>query len=202
MSNPASRSTRALCSSGLAPDEVADVGVVDVEHDHLGRPPGLAARLDGPGRGVGPRMNDTGPEASPPWPSCSRDERMVDRLMPRPALEDHALLDIPVEDRRHGVGDRQDEAVVDADVVGEVLAAVGLDVEDGLHTAILDGDDLLLAERRAGLASPGRIQRRHFPDDRNPTLDRNADRSERMLICTSNRSERSGRGSALRRRRE
>ena len=41
-----------------------------------------------------------------------------------------------------------------------------------------------------------------FPADRNPTLDRNADRSERMLICTSNRSERSGRGSALRRRRE
>jgi hypothetical protein len=41
---------------------------------------------------------------------------------------------------------------VNADIVGEVLAAVGLDVEDGLHAAVLDGDDLLLTQRRAGLA--------------------------------------------------
>ena len=38
---------------GLAPDELLDVGVVDVEDDHLGGPAGLAARLDRAGRGVG-----------------------------------------------------------------------------------------------------------------------------------------------------
>src|SRR6266508_7015862 len=31
-----------------------------------------------------PRMKDTGPEASPPLPSASLEERMVDRLMPAP----------------------------------------------------------------------------------------------------------------------
>jgi hypothetical protein len=38
---------------GLAPDELLDVRVVDVEHDHLGRAPRLAARLDRPRRGIG-----------------------------------------------------------------------------------------------------------------------------------------------------
>ena len=38
---------------GLAPDEVADVRVVDVEHDHLGRAPRLAAGLDRAGPRVG-----------------------------------------------------------------------------------------------------------------------------------------------------
>ena len=38
---------------GLAPDEVLDVGMVGVEDDHLGRPAGLAARLDGARRRVG-----------------------------------------------------------------------------------------------------------------------------------------------------
>jgi len=37
-----------------------------------------------PAEASAPRMNDTGPEASPPLPSCSLDERMVDRLMPDP----------------------------------------------------------------------------------------------------------------------
>ena len=39
--------------AGLAPDELLDVGVVDVEDDHLGGAAGLAARLDGAGRRVG-----------------------------------------------------------------------------------------------------------------------------------------------------
>ena len=47
MSKPASRSARILFSSlRLGLDELLDVGVVDVEHDHLGRPPGGAAGLD------------------------------------------------------------------------------------------------------------------------------------------------------------
>ncbi len=44
MSNPASRRTRTLASSsGLGLDELLDVGVIDVEDDHLGRPAGGAA---------------------------------------------------------------------------------------------------------------------------------------------------------------
>ena len=35
-----------LLLAGLAPDELDDVRVVDVENDHLGRPARLAARLD------------------------------------------------------------------------------------------------------------------------------------------------------------
>ena len=42
-----------LLLTGLAPDELLDVGVVDVEDDHLGGAAGLAAGLDGAGRGVG-----------------------------------------------------------------------------------------------------------------------------------------------------
>src|SRR5918996_6245321 len=37
-----------------------------------------------PAEASAPRMNDTGPDASPPLPSCSLEERMVDRLMPDP----------------------------------------------------------------------------------------------------------------------
>src|SRR5680860_699200 len=37
----------------LAPDKVFDVGMVDVEHDHLGRTSCGTTRLDRPGRRVG-----------------------------------------------------------------------------------------------------------------------------------------------------
>ena len=47
-----SQRSRLLFLVRLAPDEVADVGVVDVEDDHLRCATGLAAGLDGPGRGV------------------------------------------------------------------------------------------------------------------------------------------------------
>ena len=68
----------------LAPDEVADVRVVDVEHDHLGRAAGLAARLDRPGPGVGAAHEGHRSEASPPLESCSFEERIFERLMPDP----------------------------------------------------------------------------------------------------------------------
>src|SRR4029453_13545179 len=47
--------------AALAPDEVADVWVVDVGQDHLCRPPGLAARLDRPGPRVGAAHERHGP---------------------------------------------------------------------------------------------------------------------------------------------
>ena len=54
MSKPASREhARLALLVGLAPDELLDVGVVDVEDDHLRGAAGLAAALDGAGRGVG-----------------------------------------------------------------------------------------------------------------------------------------------------
>ena len=42
-----------LLLARLGLDELLDVGVIDVEDDHLGRPPGGAAGLDRAGRGVG-----------------------------------------------------------------------------------------------------------------------------------------------------
>ena len=65
-----------------------------------------------PAEASAPRMKLTGPEAVPPPFSSSADERMFDRLMPEPgaALEDRALLDVPVEDRVHLVVDGEDEA--------------------------------------------------------------------------------------------
>ena len=41
-----------LLLTGLAPDELFDVGMVDVEDHHLGRTSSLATRLDGAGRGI------------------------------------------------------------------------------------------------------------------------------------------------------
>src|SRR3712207_943859 len=37
-----------------------------------------------PAQASAPRMNDTGPEARPPFDSCSFEERIFDRLMPEP----------------------------------------------------------------------------------------------------------------------
>ena len=114
MSKPASRSTRALRSSlRLAPDELLDVGVVDVEDDHLRGAARLAARLDRAGRRVGAAHEaDTGPEAVPPPASSSWLARMLREVhaRARAALEDRPLLGVPVEDRVHRVVDREDEA--------------------------------------------------------------------------------------------
>ena len=69
----------------LAPDEVADVRVVDVEHDHLRRAARLAAGLDRAGPGVGPAHEARpGPEAVPPLDSGSIEPRILERLMPEP----------------------------------------------------------------------------------------------------------------------
>ena len=86
MSNPASRSARALCSSlALHQMKSLDVGVVDVEDHHLGGAAGLAARLDRAGRRVGAAHEaHRAADAVPPPASDSFDERICDRLMPEP----------------------------------------------------------------------------------------------------------------------
>src|SRR3712207_4341213 len=85
MSNPASRSTRALCSSrALHQMKSRTSGWSTLSTTILAARRVLPPDLMVPAEASAPRMNDTGPEASPPLPSCSLEERMVDRLMPDP----------------------------------------------------------------------------------------------------------------------
>ena len=68
-----------------------------------------------PAEASAPRMKLTGPDAVPPpfeELSGRADVREVDARA-RTALEDDALLDVPVEDRGHRVLDGEDETVVD-----------------------------------------------------------------------------------------
>ena len=91
----------------LAPDEVLDVGVVGVEDDHLGGAARLAARLDRAGRGVGAAHEaDRARRRAAALEQLVRraDARQVDAGA-RAALEDDALLGVPVEDRVHRVLD-------------------------------------------------------------------------------------------------
>ena len=97
---------------GLAPDELFDVGMVDIEDHHLGCPPGLASRLDRAGGRIGATH-----EAD--WTRCGAatlegfhrppEVGQVDSSSRAP-LEDPSLLGVPVQDRFHVVVDTEDEA--------------------------------------------------------------------------------------------
>src|SRR5207248_8818896 len=96
----------------LAPDELVDVGMVDVEDDHLRRAPRLAAGLDRPGGRVGAAH-----EADRPGRVAAFRELLLRRAQlrevepgARAAAEDDSLTANPVEDRLHRVVDREDEA--------------------------------------------------------------------------------------------
>ena len=96
----------------LAPDELFDVGMVDVEDHHLGGAAGLAARLDRAGRRVGAahEAHRTRRGAAALQVLLRRaDAGQVDAGAGA-ALEDRALFPVPVEDRVHRVVDREDEA--------------------------------------------------------------------------------------------
>src|SRR5262245_19860156 len=85
MSNPPSRSTRALrSSSALHQMKSWTSGCSTLSTTILAARRVLPPDLIVPADASAPRMNDTGPEASPPAVSNSFDERMVDRLMPEP----------------------------------------------------------------------------------------------------------------------
>ena len=99
----------------LGRDEVGHVRMVDVKHDHLGRAPGGAAGLDRAGRGVG---------AAHERDRAARRAAGGQQLLARPdlgqvdagagaALEDQALLPVPVEDGVHGVVHGKDKARAD-----------------------------------------------------------------------------------------
>ena len=110
----------------LGLDELLDVGVIDVQHNHLRGAAGGATRLDGARRCV-----RTAHEADRTGRSATgRAQQFLGGADPReveagagPALEDHALFAVPVQDRFHGVVDRQDEAGAD------LLRRRGADIE-------------------------------------------------------------------------
>src|SRR6266571_7357295 len=85
MSNPESLSTRALCSSrALHQMKSRTSGWSTFRTTILAALRVLPPLLMVPAEASAPRMNETGPEASPPLPSGSFEERMVDRLVPAP----------------------------------------------------------------------------------------------------------------------
>jgi hypothetical protein len=103
---------RLLLLARLAPDELLDVGMIDVEHDHLGCAPRLAARLDRAGGGVGAAHEADGARGM-----AALGELLLRRAELREvdpgagaAAEDDSLAPDPVEDRLHGVLDRENEA--------------------------------------------------------------------------------------------
>ena len=85
MSKPASRSAWALSSSRALHQMKSRMSGWSTSSTTI-----LAARrvlpplLIVPAHASAPRMNDTGPEARPPFESCSLEERMSDRLIPEP----------------------------------------------------------------------------------------------------------------------
>src|SRR3972149_4783631 len=89
----------------LAVDELLDVGVVDVEDDHLGGAPGLAAGLDGAGDGVGAAHEGDGPggEAAGGEPLLGGAKLREVDAGAGAALEDLPLRAVPLQDGVHGV---------------------------------------------------------------------------------------------------
>ena len=113
MSKPASRSTRALRSSfDLHQMNSSTSGWSTLRMTILAARRVLPPALMVPAEASAPRMKLTGPEAVPPPFSSSTtgaDARQV-HAGARAALEDDALLPVPVEDRVHRVVDGEDEA--------------------------------------------------------------------------------------------
>ena len=97
---------------GLAPHELLDVRVVDVEDHHLGGAPRLAAGLDRAGRGVGAahEAHRSGRRATAAHSLDARADVREVGAGAGPTLEDDPLLAVPLEDRVHRVVDPEDEA--------------------------------------------------------------------------------------------
>ncbi len=95
----------------LGLDEVDDVGMVDVEHDHLRGSPGRTTRLDRSSRGV-----SAAHETDRSGRGAARGQQFLGRADARqvqagtgPAFEDQTLFPVPVENRLHRVVDGEDE---------------------------------------------------------------------------------------------
>src|SRR6185312_10856348 len=96
----------------LAPDEFLDVGVVNVQGDHLGSAAGLTAALDGAGAGVSAAHETQGAagqaSAAAQGFGTGTDSTQVDARTGT-TFENQAFFNVPVENRWHGVFDAEDE---------------------------------------------------------------------------------------------
>src|SRR5215472_6648701 len=105
-----------------------------------------------PAEASAPRMKETGPEAKPPFDSCSFDERRWERLTP---ARD------PVEDRLHRVVDREDEAGralrrgLEADVEPDRAVEGGVLVDEDRLQLGLEGVGFVGVREVAALLAPG-----------------------------------------------
>ncbi len=98
---------RLLLLFHLALDEFDDIGMVGVEHDHLGRATGLAARLDHAGGGVGglhEGQRSRGGAAGRELLAARAQFRKI-HARARSTFEDHPFVAVPAEDRLHVVFD-------------------------------------------------------------------------------------------------
>src|SRR5581483_9410411 len=149
----------------LAPDELLDVGMVDVEHDHLRGAACLAARLDRARariRAAHERHGARRVAALRQLLLRGAELRQVDPGAGA-AAEDDALPADPVEDVLHRVLDRKDEAR------GALRLLLEADVEpDGAveRGVLVDEDRLQLGLERVALLVVGEVAALGAPCDR------------------------------------
>ncbi len=137
--------------------------MVDVEHDHLGRAPRLAARLDRARRRVGAAH-----EGHRPGGVAALRQLLLGGAQPRevdararPAAEDDALAPDPVEDRVHRVLDREDEArgalrlLLEPDVEPDRRVERRELVDEDRLQLVLEGLSLVLGGEVAAVTTPG-----------------------------------------------
>ena len=150
----------------LAPDEVGDIRVVDIEDDHFGRPPSLAPRLDGPafedGSLFGVPVEDRvhlvlhrqdearrGLLGNPAHPDVEPDRRVERRL-----LVDDEVLQLGIEDLGLNVVD--EVAVLDPPRSDGVDHPVGHLLERPLPLFGPEGPpEVLLGQDVGGVEAPG-----------------------------------------------
>src|SRR6266498_5028064 len=202
MSKPESLSTRALCSSrALHQMKSRTSGWSMFRTTILAALRVLPPDLIVPAEASAPRMKETGPEASPPLPSDSLEERMVDRLMPDP--------EPPLKIRPSSTYQLRIEGMVSStDRMKQLCTRTLFDRYSPLsvwmsYTGCTPRSSIATtsSSRRSGQFLPSRssdaASRADLSADRNPIRSANRVRSERMLIWTSCRSDRSLRFSAF-----
>ena len=107
--------TNLVFFASLGLNEFFDVGVIDVEHHHLGCTTSGATGLDGSSRGVSTTHegNRARCRATGVQEFLARANAREVQSSTRATLEDQAFFAVPVQDRVHGVIHGQDEAGTD-----------------------------------------------------------------------------------------